>query len=54
LKTVGLLRKSRHRGLFRVGWVFTFAATAYNLVRMRKPTPSLPVPYLSIILNGNR
>jgi transposase len=35
LKTVGLLRKTRHRGLFRVGWVFTFAATAYNLVRMR-------------------
>ena len=28
LKTVGLLRKTRHRGLFRVGWVFTFAATA--------------------------
>src|ERR1700726_3359027 len=35
LKTVGLLRKTRHRGLFRGGWVFTFAATAYNLVRMR-------------------
>jgi transposase len=35
LKTVGLLRKTRHRGLFRVGWVFTFTATAYNLVRMR-------------------
>jgi transposase len=35
LKTVALLRKTRHRGLFRVGWVFTFAATAYNLVRMR-------------------
>jgi len=35
LKTVGLLRKTRHRGLLRVGWVFTFAATAYNLVRMR-------------------
>jgi transposase len=35
LKTVGLLRKTRHRGLRRVGWVFTFAATAYNLVRMR-------------------
>jgi transposase len=35
LKTVGLLRKTRHRGLFRAGWVFTFAATAYNLVRMR-------------------
>jgi hypothetical protein len=35
LKTVGLMRKTRHRGVFRVGWVFTFAATAYNLVRMR-------------------
>jgi hypothetical protein len=35
LKTVGLLRKTRHRGIFRVGWVFTFAAAAYNLVRMR-------------------
>jgi hypothetical protein len=30
-----LLRKVRHRGIFRVGWVFTFAAPAYNLVRMR-------------------
>jgi transposase len=36
LKTVGLLRKVRHRGLDRVGWVFTFALAAYNLVRMRK------------------
>jgi transposase len=35
LKTIGLLRKTRHRGIFRVGWVFTFAAAAYNLVRMR-------------------
>jgi transposase len=35
LKTVGALRKARHRGLFKVGWVFTFAAAAYNLVRMR-------------------
>jgi transposase len=35
LKTVGLLRKTRHRGLHKVGWVFTFAAAAYNLVRMR-------------------
>ena len=35
LKTVGMLRKTRHRGVFRVGWVFTFAAAAYNLVRMR-------------------
>src|SRR5437763_11307186 len=35
LKTVALLRKTRHRGISRVGWVFTFAAAAYNLVRMR-------------------
>src|SRR5262249_60882165 len=35
LKTVAMLRKTRHRGLLRVGWIFTFAAAAYNLVRMR-------------------
>jgi transposase len=36
LKSVALLRKLRHRGIFKVGWIFTFAAPAYNLVRMRK------------------
>ena len=36
MKTVGMLRKTRHRGIFKVGWVFTFAAAAYNLVRMGK------------------
>ena len=35
LKTVGGLRKTRHRGVDRVGWMFTFALAAYNLVRMR-------------------
>jgi hypothetical protein len=35
LKTVGGLRKTRHRGVERVGWMFTFALAAYNLVRMR-------------------
>src|SRR6185503_6457388 len=35
LKTVALLRKVRHRGIFKVGWVFQFAAAAYNLVRLR-------------------
>jgi hypothetical protein len=35
LKTVGLLRKTRHRGMARVGWLFIFAAEVYNLVRMR-------------------
>jgi len=35
LKTVALLRKVRHRGLFKVDWVFTFACATYNLVRLR-------------------
>jgi transposase len=35
LKDIAMLRKLRHRGLPKVGWVFTFAAAAYNLVRMR-------------------
>jgi len=35
LKDIALLRKLRHRGLPKVGWVFTFAAAAYNLVRIR-------------------
>ncbi|HAF10792.1 MAG TPA: IS5 family transposase [Chloroflexi bacterium] len=35
-KTVGLLRKTRHRGTPRVGWVFTFTLAVYDLVRMRK------------------
>lgn len=35
IKTVAGLRKTRHRGKRRVGWMFTFAAAAYNLVRMR-------------------
>ena len=35
LKTIALMRKVRHRGIEKVAWVFTFAAAAYNLVRMR-------------------
>ena len=35
LKTIALMRKVRHRGIEKVGWLFTFAAAAYNLVRMR-------------------
>jgi hypothetical protein len=34
-KTVGPLRKVKHRGKHRVGWMFTFTQAAYNLVRMR-------------------
>jgi transposase len=39
LKTVGLLRKTRHRGLRRVAWIFKFATAAYNLVRIRNLSP---------------
>lgn len=35
MKTVGLLRKLRHRGGPRVGWIFRFTAAAYNLIRIR-------------------
>ncbi len=35
LKTVGLLRKTRHRGEAKVNWVFVFATAIYNLIRMR-------------------
>jgi len=29
------MRRLRHRGQQLAGWMFTFAAAAYNLVRMR-------------------
>jgi transposase len=35
LKTIALMKKVRHRGMEKVRWIFTFAAAAYNLVRMR-------------------
>src|SRR5437016_1370415 len=38
LKTIGLMRKTRHRGTRRVDWMFTFALAAYNLVRIRTLT----------------
>jgi len=38
LKTVALQRKTRFRGPDRVGWMFTLAAAAYNLVRIRNLT----------------
>jgi hypothetical protein len=30
------LRKARHRGTARVGWMFTLTAAAYNLIRLPK------------------
>jgi transposase len=44
MKSIGLLRKLRHRGLERVGWMFTFTAAAYNLVRMRNLMRGSPPP----------
>jgi len=35
MKTVALQRKTRFLGPDRTGWMFTLAAAAYNLVRMR-------------------
>lgn len=36
MKTIGGLRKLRHRGGRLVNWVFTFTAAAYNIVRLRR------------------
>jgi len=35
MKTVGTLRKTRHRGRIRVSWIYQFTMAAYNLVRIR-------------------
>ena len=44
MKDIALLRKLKHRELLKVGWIFTFAAAAYNLVRMRT---LIPIPAAS-------
>ena len=36
MKTIGGLRKTKYRGIEKVGWAFTFAAAAYNLIRLPK------------------
>jgi transposase len=41
MKTVGGMRKLRHRGLQLVGWMFTLAAAAYNIVRIRNLATSI-------------
>ena len=38
IKTIGLMRKTRHKGLERGGWMFTFTNALYNLVRIRTLT----------------
>src|SRR5215470_7137094 len=36
MKTVGILRKTRHRGRELVEWFFVLTAAAYNLLRIPK------------------
>jgi transposase len=43
IKTVAVMRKTRHRGLFRVGWMFTFVLAVYNLVRMKNLLTPQPI-----------
>jgi transposase len=42
LKTIGLCRQTRFRGVDRVGWMVTFATAVYNLVRMRQLLAPVP------------
>ena len=42
IKTVGNLRKTRHRGVEKVDYYFTLTAAAYNLVRMRNLDVAAP------------
>src|SRR5712691_4478749 len=41
LKTVAMLRKTRHRGVFKVGWVFTVRARDSSLRTLRPGAPAL-------------
>jgi transposase len=36
MKTIAGLKKTKYRGIGRVGWSFTMAAVAYNLIRLPK------------------
>jgi transposase len=42
LKTIGLMRKTRHKGVARGGWMFTFTNAVYNLVRMKNIMGATP------------
>lgn len=44
IKTVALQRKTRFRGLERVGWMFTLAVSAYNLSMPHETTIWMRVP----------
>ena len=34
------MAQTKHHGLDRVGWMFTFKAAAYNLIRLPKLLPT--------------
>ncbi len=36
MKTIGGMRKPKYRSREKVAWSFTFAAAAYNLIRLPK------------------
>jgi hypothetical protein len=40
IKEIGGMAQTKHRGLARVGWTFTFKAAAYNLIRLPKLMPT--------------
>jgi transposase len=42
IKTTAGFRKTKHRGRDRVGWMFTFAAAAYNMIRIRNLMEATP------------
>jgi len=42
VKAAAGLRQTRHRGQDRVGWCFTLATTAYNLIRLAKLLQEAP------------
>ena len=42
LKSVGLMRKTRHKGVARGGWMFTFATAVYDLLRIKNILEAAP------------
>jgi hypothetical protein len=40
IKEVAGMAQTNHRGLSRVGWMFTLKAAAYNLIRLPKLLPT--------------
>jgi len=43
IKTIGLMRKTRHRGKDRVGWMYIFTIAAFNIVRINNLTAAISV-----------